>query len=110
MGDDKITVLFVEDDPADFRLIKQSLVDAGEASFQIERVRGLSEALERLGKESVDVVLLDLTLPDASGIGTVDRIVKAAPKAMVLVLGATGDDDQAARQAVLHGAHDYLAK
>ena len=110
MDDEKIAVLLIEDDPDDCLLIEQVLAGAREYSFQIEKTGRLSHALELLSRKSADVILLDLTLPDGRGTESIEQIVKAAPKAMVLVLGALSDDDQAAHRAIFHGAHDYLAK
>jgi diguanylate cyclase (GGDEF)-like protein/PAS domain S-box-containing protein len=110
MDDDKIAVLLIEDDPDDSRLIEQVFADSREAAFKIERVGLLADALERLGRGGVDAILLDLTLPDGQGVAIIEQIVNAAPDAMVLALGATSDDDQAAHQAIAHGAHDYLVK
>jgi diguanylate cyclase (GGDEF)-like protein/PAS domain S-box-containing protein len=110
MEDEKIAVLLIEDDPVDAQLIKAAFVGTSDVSFHIERVMCLAEAIERLGKGSVDVVLLDLTLPDAQGFMAVEKIVSVAPKTMVLVLGSRSNDAHVAHQCVLHGAHDYLAK
>jgi diguanylate cyclase (GGDEF)-like protein/PAS domain S-box-containing protein len=110
MKDEKIAVLLIEDDPVDVQAIKASFVGIQGVSFHLERTGRLADALERLDKGAVDVVLLDLTLPDGQGLKSITQIVKAAPKAMVLVLGSPGDGEPAARQAILHGAHDYLAK
>jgi diguanylate cyclase (GGDEF)-like protein/PAS domain S-box-containing protein len=110
MEDEKIGVLLIEDDPIDVQLIRAAFIGVSDTSFHLERVERFSDALERLGKGSVDVVLLDQTLPDAQAPGMIEQIVKVAPKAMVLVLGVSRDEAYASRQAVLHGAHDYLTK
>jgi CheY-like chemotaxis protein len=65
MNDIPTTILLVEDDAADARLIQEALTGAGGSRFHIEWVTRLSEALERLRKEEIEVILLDLTLPDA---------------------------------------------
>ena len=103
------SVLLVEDDTADARLIKDALAGAGSGPFRVEWVTRLSEALERLGSEHYEVVLLDLTLPDGQGIEAFDRVFQAAPDALILVLSGL-TDEETARQAVERGAHDYFSK
>ena len=103
------TVLLVEDDPADAGLIQEALAGTGDSPFRVEWVTRLSDALERLGRESIEVVLLDLTLPDGQGIEAFDQVLQAAPNALILVLSAASDE-ATARQSVQRGAHDYLVK
>ena len=109
MIDLPISVLVVEDDDADVRLIKEALASNGASPFRVGWVRQLSTALERLAGGGVDVVLLDLTLPDAQGIATFDRVFAAAPEALILILSTAGNED-IARQALLRGAQDYFVK
>lgn len=104
-----IAVLLVEDAPEDARVILEALTGSGTRPFVVEWVRHLSDALERLGKGEFEVVLLDLTLPDGKGLDAFNRILKAAPNALILVLSAASDDE-AVREAMLNGASDYLAK
>jgi len=103
------TVLLVEDDRTDAVLILKALVDPEDGSFEVEWVTCLAAALDRLARGGIDVVLLDLTLPDGEGIEAFDRVFQAAPDALILVLSAA-DDEKTARRAVRRGAHDYLAK
>jgi diguanylate cyclase (GGDEF)-like protein/PAS domain S-box-containing protein len=108
------TVLLVEDDPAEARLIQAALADSaggatGGRPFRVEWVTRLSDALERLKREEIKVVLLDLSLPDGQGIEVFDQVLQAAPNALILVLCAAGDD-AVALQALQRGAHDTLAK
>ncbi len=109
MNDIPTTILLVEDDVADARLIQEALTGAGGSRFHIEWVTRLSEALERLRKEEIEVILLDLTLPDAQGLEVFDRVFEAAPNALIMVLSAA-NDEAIANQAVQRGAHDYLVK
>jgi signal transduction histidine kinase len=77
--------------------------------WQVEHVERLEAALERLPQSSVDVVLLDLSLPDAQGLATFVRVHEAVPDVPVVVL--TGlDDEDTARHALQEGAQDYLPK
>ena len=107
MNDAPTTVLVVEDDAADAGLIQAALASATGLPFRVEWVTCLDAALARLARGGIDVVLLDLTLPDTPGLEAFDQVFAAAPNALILVLGA---DDETARQAVQHGAHDFVAK
>lgn len=102
-------VLLVEDDRTDAGLILKALTDAEDDSFRVEWVTCLADALDRLARGGVDVVLLDLTLPDGEGIEAFDRVFQVAPEALILVL-SSADDEETARRAVRRGALDYLAK
>jgi diguanylate cyclase (GGDEF)-like protein/PAS domain S-box-containing protein len=107
MIDTPITVLLVEDAPADAGLIQAGL--AGDGAFRVEWVTRLADALERLGRAGIDVVMLDLTLPDGQGLGVFDQVIEAAPDALILIL-SPARDEAVARLAVQRGAHDYLLK
>ena len=109
MTDTPTTVLLIEDDPADARLIQDALADTAGGRFIVEWVTQLSDALERLGREGIEVILLDLTLPDAQGIRAYEQVLQAAPNALILVLSGASDEE-VAREAVLLGAHDYFSK
>ena len=103
------SVLLVEDDPAEGRRIKEALAGVRDRPFCVEQVSCVSDALERLVAGPVDVILLDLTLPDGRGVNVFDRIYQAAPDALILILVET-EDDEAVRIAVQRGAHDYFPK
>ena len=109
MSDAPTTVLLVEDDPADSALILDALAGAGRNRFQVESVMRLSDALERLDRGGIEVVLLDLTLPDGKGLEAFDQVYRAAPNALILVLSGS-TDEESTRLAMERGAHDYLAK
>ncbi len=103
------TVLLVEDKTAEARLIQLRLADAGGGAFCVEWVTHLDAALERLGRAGIDVVILDLTLPDVQGLAAFDKVLAAAPNALILIL-SQARDEAIARQAVQRGAHDYILK
>jgi len=103
-----LTVLLVEDNAGDARLIAELLgPSAGE--FRLEHVDRLALGLERLGRGGVDVVLLDLGLPDSHGGATLTAVRSAASVVPVIILTALGDEALATRM-VRAGAQDYLAK
>ena len=99
------TVLFVEREPGVSGLLQAGLADR----FHVERVTRLSDALKRLVKGGVEVVILELTLPDARGLEVFDRVIAAEPNALVFILIPPGDEELA-RQAMQRGAHDYFLK
>jgi len=103
-----VRVLVVEDNPADARLITEWL-GTGKAVFEIEQIDNLAAALSRIEAGRTDVVLLDLGLPDSSGLATLHRVRRAAPQLPVVVLSGL-DDQELAIQAVRAGAQDFLTK
>lgn len=109
-GDAPLSVLLLEDDPADSRLLIESLREQIVAGTVVVRtVRRLADALRELKRSSFACVLVDLGLPDASGVAHVASIRQANPGAAIIVL--TGlVDRHAAEEAFRLGAHDYLVK
>lgn len=103
------TVLVVEDNPGDARLVELYLLEDVSSPFRVLKAELLSVALDLLAANSIDVVLLDLSLPDSFGMDTLDRLRAAHPLVPVVVL--TGTNDEAlALQALRQGAQDYLVK
>ncbi len=97
-------VLLVEDTPADARMIQAILRPP---SFEITHVESLSDAMAVLRSACVDVVLLDLMLPDSSGAETLDSVrVEAGGTAVLVITG----NEPAALDAASRGAQDYLIK
>ena len=108
-ADPAVRILLVEDNPGDARLIRETLRDAGSLRFELTHAARLAEGLEAVARQEVDVVLLDLSLPDAHGMETVERMLAAAPALPIIVLtGLT--DETVAVHAVQAGAQDYLVK
>ncbi len=104
-----ISVLLIEDNPDDVVLIEISLSLAMKVSYEVKQADRLSKGLEFLRNGGVDVVLLDLGLPDGQGISTFEKAHAQAPDVPLIVL--TGhDDDDLAIEAVQKGAQDYLVK
>ena len=102
-------VLLVEDNPGDARLLREMLNEPGAQSLELIHVERMSAAEKHLAEQVFDIILLDLGLPDAHGLGAVQRAHVAAPRVPLVVL--TGFDDEAlAAQALQQGAQDYLIK
>ena len=104
-----LTVLLVEDNSDDARLIQGRLLAADDRELRLLHCQTLAAALELIASETVDVALLDLMLPDSSGLETIERLLAAAHDLPLIVL--TGlDDDRVGVEAVRRGAQDYLIK
>ena len=102
-------VLLVEDNPGDARLLREMFDLEGMKSTELTHVGSLGDLEKHLAGHPVDVILLDLGLPDAQGLEAVKRARAAAPRVALVVL--TGMDDEAlAVQALQEGAQDYLIK
>ena len=109
MGAQPIKGLLIEDNPGDVRLILEMLAESGEAAFDLEFADRLAAGLRRLATERVDVLLLDLGLPDGQGLETFIKAQAHAHNVPILVL-TNLDDQNLALKAVQLGAQDYLIK
>ena len=104
-----IQLLLVEDNPGDALLLREALYAVAPPGFAVTHVATLQEALAQVQKGSMDVVLLDLSLPDSQQLEPLRRVHDAAPRLPVVVL--TGLDDEAMGVESLRvGAQDYLVK
>jgi DNA-binding NarL/FixJ family response regulator len=109
MNPASINVLIVEDEPGQALLIEISLGNNGQTGFRCEHADTLAAGWERLAAGGIDVVLLDLTLPDSTGFATLAKTHEKFSKVPLVVL--TGlDDDALGLQLVQAGAQDYLPK
>ena len=102
-------LLLVEDNPGDARLVREMCREQGLPTEELTHVASLQDAVAHLADHAVDLILLDLGLPDAQGLDAVRRTHAATPRVPLVVL--TGLDDEAiAVQALQQGAQDYLIK
>jgi len=109
MKEKPLQVLLVEDDKRDARLIREMFKQAGNDSPEVKHVETMGEAERDLASHAVDIVLLDLGLPDAQGPEAIRRARAAAPAIPLVVL--TGfDDDTLAEWALQEGAQEILIK
>ena len=103
------TILLIEDNLGDARLLREMLGEQGSNNIELTHVQSMSEAEKYLSQRAVDMILLDLGLPDARDLGAIRRAHAAAPCVPLVVL--TGlDDESLAKQALQEGAQDYLIK
>ncbi len=103
------TVLLIEDNPGDARLIREMLAEDPEDRFRLHCTDRLSRGLDFLSAEKAGLVLLDLSLPDSHGLDTFVKVFAHAPQIPIIVLTGN-DDDTVALSAVKTGAQDYLVK
>jgi len=110
MNNRKVNILLVDDDPLDRRLVEVTLARSNTSvQYNVETAGTLSEATERLSNGNYDVLLLDLNLPDSSGIDTIQQAQDTNSDASIVVL--TGlDDEEMGLEAIRRGAEDYLIK
>jgi PAS domain S-box-containing protein/putative nucleotidyltransferase with HDIG domain len=107
--DRPISVLLIESNPQDVRLIQEMLVQAHAMHFELKGVDRLSAGLVRLATNNVGLVLLDLDLPDSRGFDTFAKAYALAPQKPIVVM--TGlHDKEIALKAVQEGAQGYLVK
>jgi diguanylate cyclase (GGDEF)-like protein len=106
---DGLKVLFIEDNLGDSRLIQELLSESRHIPIEFHRADSLASGLAYLSKGGMDIVLLDLSLPDSQGLETLARVREHVPGMPVIVL--TGlDDEKLGVEAVQAGAQDYLVK
>jgi len=111
MEDRQTKVLLIEDDPGDARMIAEMLSDSevGGTLFDVENADRLSAGLTRIQKGGIDAILLDLGLPDSSGLDTFEKVRDQAPEVPIVMLTGLGDTELAL-EGMSKGAQDYLVK
>jgi two-component system, cell cycle sensor histidine kinase and response regulator CckA len=102
-----VNILLVEDNAAEARFLQEIL--KGAARFRLAHAKRLSEAIDRLQAHAFHVILLDLTLPDSSGLESLDLLIQQTPGLPIVVLTNTNDEELAV-ESVRRGAQDYLVK
>jgi Flp pilus assembly CpaE family ATPase len=104
-----LRVLLIEDNPGDTELVKASLADSAGVAFQVFCAEALLPGLDWLARGDIDLVLLDLSLPDSHGLGGLNAVRTLAPSVPVVLL--TGwDSESLALRAIESGAQDYVVK
>lgn len=103
---ESIKVLLIEDNPGDARLIQEML---SSATFELVWANRLSTGLERFAEKKIDLILLDLALPDSQGFDTFTKVHSQSSRTPIILL--TGlDDEEVAIKTMKLGAQDYLIK
>ncbi|HMA45187.1 MAG TPA: response regulator, partial [Gemmatimonadales bacterium] len=114
IGTEASRILLIEDNPRHAQLLREALGEvvpavSGLVPYDLTHVPGLAEGLERLSNQEFDVVLLDLSLPEAPGLDALVRIRERHEDVPVIALTARGEDDLAI-QSIQAGAQDFLQK
>lgn len=106
---DRARILLLEDNPGDARLVRAILEEDSDEIFEIVHVTRLADAEGRLHRGDCDAALVDLGLPDSSGLDTITKLHREFERLPLVVL--TGHDDaETRRQALSLGASDWLPK
>jgi DNA-binding NarL/FixJ family response regulator len=111
MSCQRFSILLVEDNPGERRFLEELLkrqTGTGDL-FKVECTERLATAILRLGVGDIDVILLDLSLPDSQGEETFTKVKACAPDIAIVVLSGL-DDEAIALRMVKGGAQDYLPK
>jgi diguanylate cyclase (GGDEF)-like protein/PAS domain S-box-containing protein len=102
-------LLLIEDNPADVRLLREMFHEQSSHHTELTQVETMGQAEKHLAGGAVDIILLDLGLPDAQGLESIRRARAVAPGVPLVVLTALDDESMAAR-ALQEGVQDYLIK
>jgi diguanylate cyclase (GGDEF)-like protein len=103
-----VRILLVEDDPIVAALVRLNLDQAKWGDVSVEHAETLADALARLDRTDFDLIVTDLNLPDSAGLDTLDALVRATDRLIVVL---TGESDHLLREtAIAHGAYDLLSK
>lgn len=105
----ELHLLLIEDNAGDAELFREYLDDPRGKRFRISHVTNLGHALTQIAENDVDLIILDLMLPDSEGIASIERIHHAAPRTPIVILSGIADDELGQR-AIQVGAQDFLHK
>ncbi len=104
-----IHVLLIEDNPGDVRLLRELLSNTGTSTFILTQVDRLTDGIQHLKERAIDIILLDLSLPDSQGTETLLNTHAAAQGVPIVVMTGTEDEELGLR-LIQAGAQDYLVK
>src|SRR5205085_763553 len=102
-------ILFVEDDQELALALASGFGDDDTSNFIIEAAPSLEQAITLLGSGRIDIILLDLNLPDSRGLETFSKIQRIAPELPIIILSGLADEELAL-ESVRAGAQDYFVK
>jgi|GEM_PF-1039278 len=109
ISNNSLKILLVEDSASDAALLQENILSSSTADISISVVQSMNEAEEHLKNNNPDAVLLDLTLPDSSGLDTVRKARSISPDLPIVVLTGV-DDENTGVEAMRTGVQDYLVK
>lgn len=105
----EVKVLLIEDNIDDAELFQEVMLEATSPRFSFEHVRTLLDAESHVSSNGMDVILLDLALPDSNGLNTLSRARNWATDHPIVVL-TVSENDELINQALEMGAQDYIVK
>jgi len=105
----KQTILLIEDNPGDIRLIKEMLNEITSFNYELIITETLKEGCEEIKKNDFILILLDLNLPDSSGIKTFDTVINFAENIPVVLVSGM-QDIELSLSLIKEGAQDYITK
>lgn len=109
MPNEVVNVLLIEDNEEHVQFLRKLLATSELTTFELHTASDIARGLERLKDTGIDLILLDLTLPDSDGLETFIRVIEAAPDLPLVVLSGI-NDVALAIETVQLGAQDYLVK
>ena len=109
MPNEVVNVLLIEDNEEHVQFLRQLLATSDLTTFELHTASDIAQGIERLKDGGIDLILLDLTLPDSDGLETFIRVFEAAPNLPLVVLSGI-NDVALAIETVQLGAQDYLVK
>jgi response regulator of citrate/malate metabolism len=101
-------VLLVEDDENDIIITKRKIAKSSLVINEIIISRTLKDTISIVHEKKIDLIILDLNLPDSQGIATLDSVL-AVYSGIVIVITSI-DDELIGVEAIRHGADDYIVK
>ncbi len=102
-------VLLIEDNDVHIKWVKLQLKQMAGTEFLIENTKTLEAGINKLEEGGVDIILLDMGLPDCDGLPTLNTLVDQFPEMPIVILSAL-EDELVCTEAVRQGAQDYFFK
>jgi len=106
----ELNILLVEDNKGDERLIRELLGEQKLIRFNIEMASSLKESERKISENLFDIILLDLGLPDSSGLETLIKLIAIFPGLATIIILTGLNDTEIGLKAVNNGAQDYIIK
>ena len=109
MKGNPLSILLIEDSPTDAMLLSENLQRVTEFAFEMEHADALGTGIQRLAEKTYDAIILDLGLPDSTGIKTFECVKAQAEGIPIIIL--SGNNDRSVLTEVMNaGADNYLIK
>ena len=106
----ELNILLVEDNEGDERLIRELLGEQHLIRFNVDLASSLKESESKIPENKFDIILLDLGLPDSSGLETLIKLITLFPGLATIIILTGLNDTETSLKAVNNGAQDYIIK